>query len=168
MIPQFLDSAGLTHFGTSSAFINSKTGEVLPQYVPVTDRGRLQLAIEDLIGSLYTYPGATVGLPSKSSVNRFVTYGITGGKNKADFTTKTPPLTPQERSYQQAIQAQNPQPPSPQDLASQNPMSPGTNVPSNPNAIRPLPRKTGLTSPRRKKSSFTPALLPGQSKLGQI
>jgi hypothetical protein len=50
----------------SSDATNPKTGEAYVQHLPTTDKARLQQGLTDLIGSMFSYPGATVGLPSKS------------------------------------------------------------------------------------------------------
>lgn len=169
-IPQTLDAAGLTHFGSGAPLISPTTGEVIPSYVPVTDRGRLQTAIGDLVGSLFTYPGATVGLPSKGSITRAVAQGITGGKSKSDFKQETKPLNAQQKHYQQTVQQQTGNvPPDPQQLAN-TPFSQGTNVPASYSPVtHPVPKQAGAAKAKRlKKSQFTPELLPGQSRYGQL
>lgn len=170
-IPQATDAAGLTHFGVSQPFIDSKTGDVIPTYVPQTDRARLQLAIEDLIGSLYTYPGATAGLPSKGSINRAITFGITGGEDKGSFSPVTPPLGPRDQAYQKAIQDSNPQANTQHQidqLGAQHPMNPGSSVPQQSTPLTQPPVRSSSGSAKKKRASFTPDLLPGQTQLGQI
>jgi hypothetical protein len=48
--------------------INPATGENYIQHLPTTDQARIRQGITDLIGSMFSYPGATVGAPSKTSV----------------------------------------------------------------------------------------------------
>lgn len=46
---------------------NPATGENYVQKLPTSDKARLQQGLTDLIGQMFSYPGATVGLPSKTS-----------------------------------------------------------------------------------------------------
>ncbi len=46
---------------------NPATGENYVQKLPTTTKARLQQGLTDLIGQMFSYPGATVGLPSKTS-----------------------------------------------------------------------------------------------------
>lgn len=169
-IPQLLDAEGLTHFGQS--YVNPKTGAIALDYVPVTARGQLQTAISDLIGSLFTYPGATVGAPSKGTVDRWAAAAITGGKSKTDFQTSTPAISPSQQNFQQVVQqlAGN----APNNVMPQTgpaPVQP-IKVPAEPSRLlNPPPRKVGGTTTgtkKLKKSKYTPALLPGQTTLGQL
>lgn len=169
-IPQLTDAAGLTHFGVSTPLINNTTGEIVPQYVPTNAMGGLQLAIEDLVGALFTYPGATVGLPSKAGIERSIAGGLTGSATSGNFTTKTPALNPEQQNYQRVIQQQN-----------------GTSQQTNPGVTQPMPmvqQTTGIpqiptsaTTPlskgasgvkKKTKAEETPELLPGQTTLGQL
>jgi len=168
-IPQLLDASGVTHFGTNQPFINNKTGEVLPQYVPKTDKGRLSLAIQDFVAGLFTWPGSTLGLPSKTGVTRGIAGGITGANSKNDFNSVQPTLTPDEQRYQKLIQQQNPQ----QTQAQPTVQSQQQNfsVPATPTPVTTPISKTGSKSaktPKKKKADFTPAALPGQTTLGQL
>lgn len=164
-IPQLLDAEGLTHI-TQSAYLDPKTGAEIPDYVPATAKGSLLTAIQDLVGALYTYPGATAGLPSKTSIDRNLALGLTGGNKKTDLKQVLLPLSERQKQYQQALGAfsnvpqQNTPPLTPQSSES-------LNIPAQKSPLEmPLPKKTG--TPRLKKSQFKPALLPGQSQLGQL
>jgi hypothetical protein len=166
-IPQMLDSVGLTHF--NQPYVNPKTGAINTTYVPKNMYGAANAAIQDLLGSLFTYPGATAGLPSKSSLDRKVVGGLLPGSSK-DFNKVTPTnLTPQDRQFSQTIQqangSQNPNTPV---LA---PPQPGTKVPAQSSPITTPRSASGskkAKTPRLKKADFRPQLLPGQSTLGQL
>lgn len=100
MISQMLDSQGVTHL--NAPYIQPKTGDVLPDYIPNSMKGRMNAAIQDLLGSLFSYPGATAGLPSKGSVLRSVAGGVIPGSSH-DFTKETPTLTPDEQAHSDQI-----------------------------------------------------------------
>lgn len=164
-IPQILDAEGLTHFNQPG--VDAKTGAVIPSYIPQTARGQAETAIQDFLGSLFTYPGATIGAPSKASITRTAAMGITGANKKKDLKLVTPTnLSDQQRSYSDAIQQMNgttPQVPTPPPARSQV-------VPTLPTpATTPKAPKNSPTSAKKKtKAQFTPQLIPGQSALGQL
>ena len=170
-IPQLLDAEGLTHFGQS--YVNPTTGAVALDYVPVTARGQLQTAISDMLGGLFTYPGSTVGLPSKGTVTRYAATAITGGKSTADFQTSTPPISQQQQNFQQVIQglagnrANSPAPlATPQTTSVIHvPAEPSTNLAPK---LKAGTTASGAKAKKLKKAQFTPYLLPGQTKLGQL
>jgi len=67
-----------------SPYVDPKTGEIFSTKIPQSVKGRMAMAITDMIGSAFTFPGRTVGLPSKQQnlrdfVNRLV------GTDKTDF-----------------------------------------------------------------------------------
>jgi hypothetical protein len=187
-IPQLLDAEGLTNFG--GAYVSPSSGQTLPDYVPTTDKGKLVSAIQDLVGSLYTYPGSTAGLPSKTTLDRNIALGVTGASKKADFTQVTPQITQGQQDFAQAVQASQPNPaqlnsnqqqqmqtqaqaksnhqPLPQPTGA--PIQSGTQVPATANPATSLPGKQAAVAktPKKKKSQFTPQLLPGQTSLGQL
>lgn len=170
-IPQLLDAEGLTNFG--AGYVDAKTGNSIPSYVPATDRGKLASAIQDLIGSLYTYPGATVGLPSKTTLDRNIAVGITGSSKSKDYTKVQQPLNAQQQEYQQTIQQMSGSTPQEYNATNRPPQTaPSLHVPAQDSSLEhPLPRKvggTGTGSGKKKKAQYTPALLPGQTQLGQL
>lgn len=164
-IPAMLDAEGITH--TGQGFVNPTTGVINQDYVPVTVRGRAQAAIEDLLGQLFTYPGSTIGLPSKTSVDVKIAQGLVPGGTSSDFNRVTPPITNEQQQFQKVVQQLNhtstpPAPPQPRP-------STGLSVPPQPTSVTtPTPRPPRSGSARKKKADFTPALLPGQSALGEL
>jgi hypothetical protein len=197
-IPQLLDAEGITHGLTQSPYVSPKTGDVIPTYVPATDKGRLLTAIQDLIGSVYTYPGSTVGMPSKTGLDRNIAIGLTGANKKTDLSLSTPAIPAGLQSFSDAVKAANPAPAplannaeaqnqflpkgkQPTPNIQPNQMTPGTTVPRLPSSGDNVPNKVpkaakasstkGLNAngtKKLKKAQFTPALLPGQSSLGQL
>lgn len=159
-IPQLLDSAGLTHF--QQPFVNPKTGVIAKDYVPTGSFGAINAAIQDLAGSLFTYPGATVGLPSKTSVDLYAANALDPFGSK-QFKTNTPTISPQQASFQHNVQvAQGEiQPQAAPNYAPKQPV----NVSPTSQSVTP---SSGTKSVKKKKADFTPALLPGQSSLGQL
>lgn len=164
-IPQLTDSEGWTQFNAPG--IDAKTGQAFPKYIPADQKAQASLAIQDLVGALYSYPGATVGLPSKSGVSRTIGNALTESSTK-DYKKVTVPLNVAQQDYANNVSNMGnssiSQPPS------QGP-APGLPVPA---AVPPAPlsRKPAGSgsskSAKKKKGDFTPQLLPGQSTLGQL
>lgn len=85
VISQVLDSMGI--ISINAPYIEPKTGDVLPDYIPATTKAKAATALTDLLGSVFTYPGATLGLPGKQAmlrdaVKRFI------ATNGSDFTVR--------------------------------------------------------------------------------
>jgi len=102
MISQFLEANGVIQ---QAPYINPKTGEVYPDWVPTTARAEVNEAIQSLLGSLFTYPGAIIGLPSKTSILKDTTSWLVGGD---DFATvdQSDQLNQWQQKQQQIIQQQ--------------------------------------------------------------
>jgi hypothetical protein len=175
-IPQLLDSEGITHF--SPPAVNSNDGAIYGNYIPTTSRGQVAVAIQDLLGNMFTWPGASLGLPSKGKATAEVAFGLLGGSRTKDAQYVTPPessLSPQEQTYQQTIQqlagtapggGQAPQGGAP----GQTPPIGDISVPAQHSPVETPPRTSSNSGSggHLKKSQFKPALLPGQSELGQL
>jgi len=168
-IPQLLDSEGITHFNQPG--VNAKTGQIYTQYVPDSAKGQVATALQDLLLSLFSYPGATAGLPSKTSIAKNVANGLTG-VNKNDFTAVHPSLqdlSPESQAYAQQIQMLSGSLQSP----SSTPVAPGDTVNTKPLSTPltiPKPKAKGSSgsTTKKKKADFMPSLLPGQTQLGQL
>lgn len=165
IIPSMLQAQGM--FSGGQAYINPKTGAISQDYVPVNMRGRAQAAIEDFLGQIFTFPGATIGLRSKTSLGVDIAKGLVPGSSYNDFAHVTPQLTPEQQQFQQTVmrvndilnQAKEQMKTPPQQVSS-------VNVPVQSSPLTTPQSKS--SSRRKKKSEFTPALLPGQSQLGQL
>jgi hypothetical protein len=107
-IPQILNDEGIN---LTPGYVNPQSGVPLPKQIPNSSKAQLQTAIGDLIGSLFTYPGAEVGLTSKTQVDKFIGGALTGGQaKKSEFTPTPPTLGAQQQQYSQTIQDANQQP----------------------------------------------------------
>lgn len=179
-IPGLLNAEGLIDTGTP--YVNPTTGAVAKQYVPISARGRAQAAIEDFIGALFTYPGSTIGLPSKTTVDVKIAQALVpGGSTSTNFKTVTPTnLSPQQQQFQQVVQQLHGTAPAvagpntlqagTQAYPAKDPFNaPGIDVPVQQSPLTtPVPRSRRSSTKKLKKSQFTPELLPGQTQLGQL
>lgn len=98
VISQILDSQGIIHLNTP--YVNPSTGDVLPKYIPETTKARAATAIQDLLGSMFTYPGRILGLPGKQqTINDVVRSFI--DTNGTDFIKEDQMnrLTPLEQNW---------------------------------------------------------------------
>ena len=68
VISQILDSQGIIDLNTP--YVNPKTGDTYPDYIPQSTKARAAVALNDLFGSLFTYPGRILGLPGKEETLR--------------------------------------------------------------------------------------------------
>jgi hypothetical protein len=78
-ISQMLDSQGVVQMNTP--YVDMSNGDVIPKYVPDSLKARANMALVDLLGSLFTYPGRTIGLPGKGEFLRNTAKGLTGGES---------------------------------------------------------------------------------------
>lgn len=88
-----------TGVSTNKAYLNPKTGEVVPDKIPTNLAGRTKLAITDMINSMYSFPGRTFGMPSKSQATNFVT-GNTLKTGKNETRDKEQALTAEQKRVQ--------------------------------------------------------------------
>lgn len=51
-----------------SQYVDPKTGQLVPDKIPVGTTARIKTGLTDLVNSLFSYPGKTAGLSSKNSV----------------------------------------------------------------------------------------------------
>lgn len=98
VISQILDGQGIINL--NKPYVDPKTGDVLPDYIPQTTRARAAVALNDLLNSMFSFPGRTLGLPGKESTLR---KGIdifidTNGKD-FDKQVNLDQLTPAQRNY---------------------------------------------------------------------
>jgi hypothetical protein len=68
MISQVLDSQGIINLNTP--YIDPQSGSQIPDYVPQTARARAAVAMNDLLGTMFSFPGRTLGLPGKEATLR--------------------------------------------------------------------------------------------------
>lgn len=82
---QILEDNGVIK--TSTPYVDPETGQIYSKKIPATLKGRASLALMDMLGSVFTYPGRTLGLPGKQELIRNAAQRVlpTG---KVDFTTQ--------------------------------------------------------------------------------
>lgn len=98
VITQILDSEGLINLNTP--YVNPKTGDVMPKYIPQTTKAMAATAIQDLIGSMFTYPGRILGLPGKQqSINGAVQQFTDVNGRDFDKRLQTDRLTPLQQQW---------------------------------------------------------------------
>lgn len=169
-ITQILQAEGMLQ-NVNGAYLNPKTGQPSVNYIPITARMKLASALTSFMGTLFSYPGSTAGLPSKTGFLSGVAEGLTGAgtSTKGDIKVPQTDLTPEQRQYQAAVQSL------PQNQ--QNQSSPDA-TPTQPAVVAP-PTENGSAAPvytpseersrsKVKKSQEPLTPLPGQSKVGQI
>lgn len=89
-------------------YVNPKTGEVYEEKIPTELRSRAHQLLSDLIGTMYNYPGRTVGLPSKRQLNETFPTGILGQPKSSEYTKlENPELTASEKKRSETIQSLN-------------------------------------------------------------
>lgn len=143
VIGQIMEHQGIIQMDTP--YINPRTGEVLPEYIPKTTKARAKTALDDLISSVFSYPGRTIGGPGKGEVvDTFtssalpVKHSDTTQYDKADRTSE---LTPAAQHRQAVIREANGMPP----------VEPGTNA--NPfvdfSILPPQPLKPLVSRPQK-------------------
>lgn len=155
----------------SQPYVSPTSGQTLPDYIPADTRGRFAAAIEDLLGTLYTYPGSTLGMTSKGKIDENIADWFVPGHTTSDFQAITPTnLTPQQQEFQQVVQQAQGAKKNVQQALKQQPQSTPTttNVPAQSSSITSGPGTKLATAPKKKKGQFIPQLLPGQTQLGQI
>lgn len=96
-ISQILDAEGIINL--NKPYVNPSTGDVLPDYIPQSTKAQAAVALESLLGSMFSFPGRTLGLPGKQAgirdaVDQFIQ---TSGKD-FDKKVRTEDLTPLQRN----------------------------------------------------------------------
>lgn len=97
---QILQDQGIIN--QQSPYVDSKTGEIFNTKIPVTAKGRLSIGIMDMLGSAFTWPGRSAGLPGKQQFIRNAAENLTGA-GRGDFQTiyhDPSELSPQQQKDQ--------------------------------------------------------------------
>lgn len=151
VISQMLSSQGILP-NLNTPYIDPHSGNVVPNYVPKTSKAIVSTAIQDLIMSVFTYPGATIGLPSKTSTVRKLVNKPLGVKS-ADYNKVTPTLSTADQKISNTIKDLQPQSPLGASAFSANPSIYHTPTLSNQNQAQPLVNR-GQTLPTLSKSQI--------------
>lgn len=108
VISNVIRGQGITK--SPSPYLNPKTGEVVPEKVPQDTKARLEQALSDIVGSMFTYPGRIVGgenVPSKTQISQGIATGLTLGSlkgGKYESVTRTD-LTDKQKKTQAVLRA---------------------------------------------------------------
>lgn len=86
VISQVLDSLGIIDL--NRPYVDPTKGNVIPDYIPQTTRAKAATAAVDLLGSLFTYPGRTLGLPGKNAALRGAVNAFSH-TSQADYLKRT-------------------------------------------------------------------------------
>lgn len=104
VIGQILQNQGL--FSLNTPYVNPKDGAIYAKKIPESMKARTAQALMDLIGSTFTYPGASIGLnqlglPSKSKVLQTGASFALGKTQSSEWNTKQ--YAPMDLSQQDRI-----------------------------------------------------------------
>ena len=107
IITQMLDSQ-IEDFNINTPYVNPKTGDVIPDYIPKSSRARVQTALNDLIGTVFTYPGRILGLPGKGALIRDATDNFVDPRqDEFDIKTREDAITDEQRDFSETIKEFN-------------------------------------------------------------
>lgn len=67
-ISQILDAEGIITL--NKPYVNLSTGDVFPRSTPASTKAQAAVAIESLLGTMFSFPGRTLGLPGKGATIR--------------------------------------------------------------------------------------------------
>lgn len=168
-IGQMLDANNIIHL--NAPYVDPASGNILPKYIPKSLKAQANLAIQDLLGQTFSYPGATAGLPSKGSIERSIVGGLLPGSNKEfEKVDQTGNVTAKQK-HQAEIYRQTRGGVTAANGTQVNLWQEGASIPSAlvvpaQGDINPAPiYKSGRSSSRKKKSEFIPEPLPNEPSL---
>lgn len=93
VISQVLDGQGIINL--NKPYVDPKTGDVLPEWIPQTTKARAATALQDVLGTMFSYPGRTLGLPGKdASIRKAVQMFIETNGEDFDKRVNYDQLTP--------------------------------------------------------------------------
>ena len=111
VISQILQDQGIITLNTP--YVNPKDGAIFAKKIPESMRAKVAMAFMDLLGSTFTYPGATIGLnqlglPSKSQLLKNAASAVSLGTKSSEWTTQnfTPADLPAMDKLKQEIWSQ--------------------------------------------------------------
>jgi hypothetical protein len=98
VITQVLDGQGIIDI--NNLYVEPKSGDVFPDYIPQTTKARAATALGDIINTMFTYPGRILGLPGKEKAVRSLIKNIIetdGGDFEKRLNEED--LTPLQRNW---------------------------------------------------------------------
>ena len=102
-IGEIFNAEGWTNL-TGSPYVSAETGLPATNYIPKSGYAKIATAISSFLGSLFTYPGATAGLPSKSGFLNKISESVTGTTNSDWTPVPETDLTPQQQQFAKIVQ----------------------------------------------------------------
>jgi len=110
VITQILESQGVMQINTP--YINPKDGDIYSKRIPESMKARMASAFTDLLGSTFTYPGRTLGMPGKGAALRGIAqlpFGTTSAEwGKINYTNADlPAWLAREQEIMQKIAGKN-------------------------------------------------------------
>lgn len=103
VITQILESQGLVTINTP--YVSPETGDIYSRRIPESMKARMASAFMDLLGSTFTYPGRTLGLPGKQAGLRQAAAAISLDTKSTEWTKVDyePQDLPNRAAIEQAI-----------------------------------------------------------------
>lgn len=84
-------------------YLDPKTGQIVPDKIPQTDKARLQQGIGDILDTMFTFPGRQAGFGSKTDLRNVLTGNLLKpGAGETKSVTR-PDLTPGQRNQQRVL-----------------------------------------------------------------
>ena len=135
VVSQILQGQGV--YTDSSPYLNPKTGEIVPEKLPANTAARIERAISDVVGTMFTFPGRKINAPSKSEMVGKLTDTLSlGSLSGAKYESKVRgELTPDQKRIQGVLRA---------------PVQSSSSVKSsNPSVIKQIAPSSKMTIPRK-------------------
>jgi hypothetical protein len=102
VIQRVLEGQGAIPKGTPP-YLDPKTGQIVPDKIPQTDKARLQQGIGDILDTMFTFPGRQAGFGSKTDLRNVLTGNLLKpGSGETKSVTRTD-LTPQQQNQQRVL-----------------------------------------------------------------
>lgn len=84
-------------------YVDPKTGQIVPDKIPQSDKARLQQGLGDILDTMFTFPGRTAGFGSKTDLRNTLTGGLLKpNPSEVKSVTRTD-LTPDQRNNQRVL-----------------------------------------------------------------
>lgn len=105
VISQILEGQGI--ITTNTPYVNPSTGDIYSKKIPESMKARVAQALLDFLGSTFTYPGRTLGLPGKTQgMQKLVRIGLDTNTKEWQTRSYTPEQLPNADRLRQEIWAE--------------------------------------------------------------
>jgi hypothetical protein len=133
----------------SAPYVDPQTGYVFPKYIPQTTIAQANLALQSLINMTFSYPGALIGLPSKTKLVQGLTDSVIGGREDFEEQPRDNQLSDRQKEQIELIKKMNGLDTGPTTVE----IKDSKVVKVEPTAKVPQESATYTTTPKRKKKS---------------